>query len=48
MEKLVVDLTVRMMNLEKAMKRTEVKDIDEFFFVKLCGLNIENDITSEL
>ena len=49
MEKSVVDLTVRMINLKKKMIKTEVKDIDRTFFdrtffVKLRGLNIENNI----
>ena len=42
MDKSVVDLTVRMRNMKKGMKKTEVKDIDGTFVVKLRGLNIEN------
>ena len=41
-EKSVLDLTVRMRNLKKGMKTTELKDIDGNFVVKLRSLNIEN------
>ena len=43
MDKSVVDIKVMMRNLKKGMTKTEVKDIDGTFVVKLCGLNIENN-----
>ena len=40
MDKLVMDITVMMRNLKRGMTKTEVKDIDGTFVLKLRGLNI--------
>ena len=42
MEKSVLDITVKMINHKKGITKTEVKDIDGTFVVKLHGLNIRN------
>ena len=42
MEKSVLDLTVKMRNQKKGMTKTEVKDINGTFVVKLRGLNLGN------
>ena len=44
MEKSVVNITARMINLKKGMTKTEVKDINVNFVLKLRGLNIEKNI----
>ena len=44
MEKLLLDITVKIRNHNKEMTTTEVKDIDGTFVVKLLGLNVENNI----
>ena len=41
MEKSVLGLIFRLINLKKGMTTTDVMDTDETFFVKLCVFNIE-------
>ena len=42
MEKLLLDITIKIRNQKKEIKNTEVKDVVGTFVIKLRGLNIEN------
>ena len=44
MEKSVLDITDRLRDMKQGTTRTDVRDIDRTFVVKLGGLNIENNI----
>ena len=48
MEKSVLDITFKMINKKRGMTSTEVNNIDVTFVVKLCGLNIENGLYTQL